>query len=542
MSIQKQKTLIVTSIYSNLWGTEYGGRASRYHHYRVSLLTMLNMKPEKVICFTSQEELEDLKKFFYTEKQISEDLLEFKVFDLSNSDYFNILREKKDPEQMKTFDRCFEIQYNKFFWVKNLENIHDFDKVYWFDAGLSHSGLFPDCFAYGGSYERNFQFSVFDEGFLETINKITDEKFLLVGKNNTHEYYWSVTIPEKYYDVYCKDLHIIGGFFGGTPQSYLDVVESFDKILSRLLISENGLFMEEQILSCMYYNNKNFYEVLVFDDWYKKEFHNDKTKLFYHIFSNSEDCDKNNSNHIEPHVEDKKLLELLNIDDIEKTQINSQSVFVLSCLDRGKINTTKKSIESILQHTNLDIMLATDFVNEFSVISDERIKIIPYSDFFNDEKTIQGFPNFHINRHLFKVAVKFDYQYIIYSDGIEISEWNDEIFYNFIKKDFDISFLKSTEPQMRYLIDNFEHYKSIIELEIDDLYDTSLDDSPNPESYFFIVKNNEKLKTFLDFWDILYEKNNGKYPTYYCGVYLGVLSLKSDMKITSINDNLFFKI
>ena len=57
----KQKTIIITSIYSNLWGTEFGGRPSRENHYKLSLLSILKMEVDKVICFTSNEEIESLK-------------------------------------------------------------------------------------------------------------------------------------------------------------------------------------------------------------------------------------------------------------------------------------------------------------------------------------------------------------------------------------------------------------------------------------------------------------------------------------------------
>jgi hypothetical protein len=86
------KTLIVTSIYANLWGSEYGGRSSRYHHYRISLLNMMNMKPNKVICFTSSEEYEDLKTFFYSQHGFNEEKIEFRIFNLSDSKYFDVIK------------------------------------------------------------------------------------------------------------------------------------------------------------------------------------------------------------------------------------------------------------------------------------------------------------------------------------------------------------------------------------------------------------------------------------------------------------------
>ena len=83
---KKEKTLFITSIYSNLWGTEYGGRPSREAHYKLSLLNVLNLRPNKVICYTSKEEVESLKNYFYNENNIDSELLEFVVFDLKKNE------------------------------------------------------------------------------------------------------------------------------------------------------------------------------------------------------------------------------------------------------------------------------------------------------------------------------------------------------------------------------------------------------------------------------------------------------------------------
>lgn len=537
----KQKTLIVTSIYSNLWGTEFGGRPSRYHHYRLSLLNMLNMKPDKVICYTSKDEIEDLKTFFYQNHLVDSEILELRLFELTDSLYFNIIKQKKNIEIMKSFDRCYEIQYNKFFWVKDLHEIHEYEKIYWFDAGLSHSGLFPDCFAYGGSYERNFQFDVFNSNFLEELNKKSDDGFILVGKNNTERYYWSVTIPEKYYENYCKDLHIIGGFFGGRPEDYLKVIEDFDDALSKLLMSESGLYMEEQILSLLYYQNPNFFNVLVFDDWYAKENHDIQTRLFYEIFLTGEDCNKNNFNIVSQDSVENEKVELKSIDELNTFNSQSSVVFASHCLNRGKVMNVKKLIESVLSNTDYDFILLTDFVNEFQEISNEKLIIVNNTEFFSDKKEIKGFPNFHITKNLLRVITKFDYDVVVYCDNdVVINEWDNNGFEKFTNQNFDISFSKNVEPQMGYLIDNFEHYRLIIDNEFGDLYDESLKDAPNPESFFFVVKNNNKLIEFLKSWEMVSEKNNFSHPTYYSGVYLGLLSLKSSMNISAMTSEIPF--
>lgn len=530
------KTLIVTSIYANLWGTEFGGRASRFHHYRISLLNMLNMQPSKVVCFTSEEEITELKNFFYVQNNISEQLIEFKVFNLVDSKYFNVIKSKKNIDSMKTFDRCFEIQYNKFYWVQDLPEISEYDRVYWFDAGLSHAGLFPDCFAFGNTYERNFQFNVFNEEFLKTLNETSEDDFILVCKNNTGAYYWSVTIPEKYYNIYCKDLHVVGGFFGGKPEKYVEVIKEFDNLLSNLLLNENELYMEEQILSCLLYQNPNFFKTLVFDDWYKKENYIPGIKLFYELFLTSDDCSKlvEEKNFIKEEV--KENFQLKDIEEIEIPTINYSTVMVSNCFDKISISQTKNLIDSVLSFTNFDFILLTDFIDDFSSYMSDRVKIIKFSDYFDEEKNIGNFPNFHIKRHSISIAKKFKYDLIICSDVETIlTNWDDVSFNKFSNKDFDIAFVRSFEPQIGYLRREYEHFQKIIDTEFDSIYEESFDLSPNPETFYFIVKNNEKLDLFLKFWDEIYENNINKFPTYFGGVYLGILSVKSNMKMDGIS-------
>ena len=71
-------------------------------------------------CFTSERELEDLEQFFYEVHNVSRENLEFISFDLyeqtENQNIFQSLKDIKKYE--KKSDRCYEIQYNKFYWIK----------------------------------------------------------------------------------------------------------------------------------------------------------------------------------------------------------------------------------------------------------------------------------------------------------------------------------------------------------------------------------------------------------------------------------------
>jgi len=278
------KTLFITSIYSNLYGTELGGRPSRERHYKESLLNILNMSPTKCICFTSKKEYDILCNFFYEKNNVSEEILEIRIFDLFESKYFNKIKEKKDKVKMLTFDRCYEIQYNKFFWFDLISNRFEYDRIYWIDAGLSHGGLFPKQYRLDDNIHGSYKINLFTKSLLEKINHKTDNKIILLSKNNGGRFFWSQTVPTKYYNMFDRSRHIIGGMFGGTPKMYNEFKILFEELLNRLLTEQIELYMEEQIMSCLYVNNKNLFITEEFDDWFQRKPDEINVKYFYNMF------------------------------------------------------------------------------------------------------------------------------------------------------------------------------------------------------------------------------------------------------------------
>ena len=281
------KTLLLTSIYARLNGTDLGGRVSREHHYKWSLLNILNTNPTKVVCFTSEEELQELEAWFYEIHSVSKELLEFRVYDLYKCDHYDLIQSNKDVEFVKSSDRCHEIQYMKFFWSRLIEDRHDYDKLYWIDAGLSHGGLFPDEYYMGDKWERHFLISLFTPELLSKWNDASKDKVVMFSKNNTRRYYWSKAVPEAYYKEFDGTRHVIGGMFGGNTKAYDELTDRFEELLLTLLDKENELYHEELILSCMSVNTPEEYNLLKFDDWYaREEWKNDDIDpiLFYHLF------------------------------------------------------------------------------------------------------------------------------------------------------------------------------------------------------------------------------------------------------------------
>ena len=504
------KTLILTSIYNNLWGTKFGGRPSREAHYRLSLLNILNLKADKFICFTSQEELEKLETFFHEENNISKDVLEIRVFDLENSKYYNKIDSIKDHEWIKTIDRCHEIQYNKFFWLETIENILDYQKVYWFDAGLSHGGLFPEEYSFGDSYTKHYNFNLFNKKYLEHIHKLTDDgKFLIVSKNNTGRFYWSQTIPQKYYREYDNTKHIIGGFFGGNLDSFIKVKNKFDELLTSLLDNEKELYYEELIMSCLYRNNLDDFITLDFDDWYDRNNSSnlgDKTSFFYNIFE---------------------------IEKKQKTCICTISIELNEISTRYTDN-AKKLIESYLKFTDFDILLITNKVDRFEEFTSDRLKIFDYENNFDETITSANKFNMHLKRYPIKLASYMKYDFVYFHDcDCFIDGWDRLSYEKKCKEDFDVAFVSHANPQLGGLRKTYKHFQDKIDSEFVGIYTDEMDSAPNPAETRVLFRKNEKLQDFISFWDKISSQNKNFF-TYHDGVYFGTSAIFAKMKMIGI--------
>lgn len=264
------KTKIITSIYSNLFGTDLGGRPSRGGHYRYSLLALMNMSEADFVCYTSQEEYDDLCDFFYNQKNIDQNKLKLKIFDLRNFALTEKINRIKNIEETKKSDRCVEIQYCKFIWC--LENIEEeCENLFWFDAGLSHAGLFPiRHMAQNDYWSQNYNCILFNNKFLNNLTKFAEDRIVVVAKENQMNY-WSGTVPNRYYNNHCMERHIIGGFFGGKQHVMIYYCNLFLDYLNKLLDNELILYFEEHIMSLIFYNHNELFKPKYFDIWWHED-------------------------------------------------------------------------------------------------------------------------------------------------------------------------------------------------------------------------------------------------------------------------------
>lgn len=269
---------IITSIYSDLYGSDLGGRPGRKDHYRFSLLSLLKMTQADFVCYTSERELEDLKEFFYKIHNISEDKLKFVLFDLSQNEYVDLINSVKNVEDIKKSDRCYEIQYSKFSWFKNEDKSYDY--YFWFDAGLSHTGLIPNKYLSAPGYQFYYEASLFNNDFLKNLIEYSEDKFVLVAKENSRNY-WEGTVDPKFYTKYDNSVHIIGGFFGGKTELWDKIVNQFNDYLNLILPEQKRLFYEEHFMSLMYQNHKEWFKTLNFDIWWHEDNFKEGTKEFF---------------------------------------------------------------------------------------------------------------------------------------------------------------------------------------------------------------------------------------------------------------------
>ena len=278
---------IITCIYSDLSSLNMGGRSHRKDHYRFSLLSLMKMSNADFLCYTSEREIEDLKNFFYILHNVSKEKLKFEVYDLTNSDYADVLNPMKEPSVSSVSDRSYEIQYSKFSWYNKEDKSYDY--YFWFDAGLSHTGLIPDKYLSGKGYQVYFESSLFNDKFLTNLLNYCEDKFVIVAKENSRNY-WEGTVDNQYYNVYDNSVHIIGGFFGGKKELWDKVVPTFDQYVRLILPVQKKFFYEEHFMSLMYQNHKEWFKTLNFDIWWhednfkegSKEFF-DQNKSFYKI-------------------------------------------------------------------------------------------------------------------------------------------------------------------------------------------------------------------------------------------------------------------
>jgi hypothetical protein len=261
------KTKIITCIYDNLYGTEFGGRIGRGYHYRWSLVSLLKMTDADFICYTSESEVDSLSDFFYGQINIDRNKLQIVPYDLNQNYFKEIIEKYRILDEVTKSDRCIPLQYMKLMWY--LMEDKSYDYYYWIDAGLSYSGLIPNKYLgmSEGYVEKLFFSELYNNNFLSNLIKFSDEKFTIIGKENQRNY-WSGTVNPKHFKIYDSTIHVIGGLFGGKKEMWDLIVELFKNSVNNVTQEDGRLYHEEDFLTLLFRNHSELFNMLHFDTWW----------------------------------------------------------------------------------------------------------------------------------------------------------------------------------------------------------------------------------------------------------------------------------
>jgi hypothetical protein len=286
----------VTALYSDLRGTEFGGReGSIFFRYFYGIESILKMGfPVVVYCWEKRaESLKEEYKNFLNEENFSR--LKIVGHNLQDNYFYEGIKgvKRKNPGKFEDENRSIDLMASKFIFLKRsmLEDELNSKKFFWIDAGLSCSALFPNKYLIPDEKDylkQYFDCSLFTKRCAEFFGDKSEDKVFMIkldgqiGHNPRGEIKW----PGGLY-------YIIGGLFGGDKR----VIEDYSKnILDRFIYymeEKEILFLDESVMTIEHISNPNKYNLLSFSTWHHAnsggcfEESRKGKKAFYKIFEES---------------------------------------------------------------------------------------------------------------------------------------------------------------------------------------------------------------------------------------------------------------
>ena len=107
-------------------------------------------------------------------------------------------------------------------------------------------------------------------GEKKSEEKFSEEKFFLNGKDNDRNF-WSQTVDPKWYTNYDRNIHIIGGLFGGKKDLWDTLVPMFENYADMIIEEDKRPFPEELFMTLMYHNHPEYFVRKHFDTWWCRD-------------------------------------------------------------------------------------------------------------------------------------------------------------------------------------------------------------------------------------------------------------------------------
>lgn len=263
----ENKLTLVTCIYDDLYGTEFGGRAHPTRKYYFGLESAFKMECPTVI-YTWHKDVEKVSnyfKLFLGDEKYSK-LVRVEGYDLYETKVREMIKVALTKNSWVSGDRSYDVMIGKFFMLERAieSNFFNSENFFWMDAGLSSSSLFPDKYLDLNSGERRWSWcSLFTPKITERLVELSSDKLLLFKINAIGYWFNSEHLSDgdgKWY--------IIGGIFGGHKEKMKILCSESVESFIDFNINKNTFYTEEQILTILYSHNKENYKIVEFDTWY----------------------------------------------------------------------------------------------------------------------------------------------------------------------------------------------------------------------------------------------------------------------------------
>ena len=267
-------TTFVTAIYSQL----SDGSVGRWDRYSCSLKSLMKCEANFVV-FISPDDLDRFNEFVEVES-LDRNRLWTIVRPIESCiwhDKFTLLKSRYDSA-----GRSMDLVHSKIDWLSEIasENPFNDDYIFWIDAGLSFTGMFPNRYLtnvdHGARFHRYTDLTVFSSEWVGRLKEKCNQKLYTIALTPKN-FLWAQPLPRKFYLNDYASWHIIGGLFGGHRENIptfrylyhstvlLVLQEYIDNDLDRKLP------VEELILNVVVANNPEIFSLETFDTWYHED-------------------------------------------------------------------------------------------------------------------------------------------------------------------------------------------------------------------------------------------------------------------------------
>lgn len=267
-------TAIVTCFYTGLYGSKYGGRLGRESHYLHSLASLLKITNADFFIYCDPEQEAMLKEYVEPLARSQVTIVPQSLEEFYMKDLFD---QYKNFTEAESSQRCQEIQYLKSCWMSYTQN---YDWVFWFDIGISYSGLLPDKYMLPREDDsiEYYNSSLICDELVEGLKRKAADKFLLMAINNVYPATYRLFVDEYYpKQSDSKHYHVIAGILGGRRNK----VERFHSMFNDLAIEVTEhckeVYDEESIYQILWDSTPEFFNVEKFECWW----HEDNAESIY---------------------------------------------------------------------------------------------------------------------------------------------------------------------------------------------------------------------------------------------------------------------